>query len=218
MVTNASPHKVRGGAKKRMGGGRTTRSNRRPKSDRTAPSSELPSETTLDLRSDKSSIEAPPPLPSNVAAVKTKSHEQARLSVDTVVANQGVAPLEAKLTKTKETAGGADIRTGLALLEDAMANKAAVPSIHADARAVPSLVAPASPPSGYHHSGAAPLGPSMSHGAAIDPVVLDYAVRKVLTQQFGVNSLSQLPSAAAQTLLDGPLPQLIANYLHSSGE
>ncbi|PWN23103.1 hypothetical protein BCV69DRAFT_108025 [Microstroma glucosiphilum] len=54
-----------------------------------------------------------------------------------------------------------------------------------------------------------------SASPVIDPRILDQAVRTVLSERFGVNSLSQLPHPVAQSLLTGPLPQLIATYLQS---
>lgn len=54
-----------------------------------------------------------------------------------------------------------------------------------------------------------------SASPVIDPRILDQAVRTVLNERFGVNSLCQLPAPMAQSLLTGPLPQLIATYLQS---
>lgn len=59
--------------------------------------------------------------------------------------------------------------------------------------------------------------PAPSPTLAIDPQILDNAMRVVLSERFGINDLRQMPPASAQALLSGPLPQLIAQYIQANG-
>lgn len=49
-----------------------------------------------------------------------------------------------------------------------------------------------------------------------DPQLLEGAIKAVLTERFGVSNLNQLPVADAESLLSGPLPQMVVQHMQRS--
>lgn len=49
-----------------------------------------------------------------------------------------------------------------------------------------------------------------------DPRLLEGAIKAVLTERFGVSDINQLPVADAESLLTGPLPQMVVQHMQRS--